>query len=274
MIPVAHGQVASMISTKQFGSILNLYHLLTNIKSDLSNIDKKDTTDTYEITRNIAIIIEKMFSINFGCNMFIFADWANLFSDTQKIEAIEIAAKYDLLNISKINPKKVLPLLANIDFSNNIYSKLYNKIEYENTDVHFNRDLVNLHKGVSSLNIISYYPTFACKILDYVPAIIEEKMGDFITISFTKYSQISLSINTVLAFTNNQYYENITNTYTIQKIVKYSNEKQIEVEHAEYVSPKILDRVVYGICLDKPLEEDKTSMIYVFQHIVHEISKC
>ena len=261
------------LANKQFENILILYDLLNNIKSNLSNGDTKNTKDTKEINYDITKIIDKIFTIDFGPNMFMFANWVKLFTDDKKMEAIQITGNYNLLNISKINPKKVLVLLANIDFSSKIYSELYNRIEYDNMDVHHNKDLIILQTGVPSLIIINYYPIFECKCLEYVPAEIPEKLGDLIMIRFTKYSQISLSVNSILVFTNKQYYENITNTYTIQKIVKYSNEKQTEVSHAEYVSPKVLDYVLYGIYLDKPLEEDRTSMISVYKHIVHEIPK-
>jgi hypothetical protein len=94
---------------------------ITNLLKNIVNI-----TDNTKVN----MIRNKIVKHYFKDNIFVIADWPTIFTEEEKIKAIEMSEQYDLLNMSQISPKEVIKLLEITDLTDiwDIYSILQKKM--------------------------------------------------------------------------------------------------------------------------------------------------
>jgi hypothetical protein len=96
-----HEIIYYQIEQKNFDNILALEKILDNANNT-----------------KMLLIMQKFYDYDFNENIFMFENWAIKFSDKQKLNAIKITKRYNLLNVSYISPLTVIDFLDDNDDDN------------------------------------------------------------------------------------------------------------------------------------------------------------
>ena len=146
--------INDFIDNGQFDDLI----VLTNHVSNMSNIP-----NSLLVTKTITHILNKFHLVmyDFKDIMFKFDNWPNIFTDEQKLKAIEMTKNYELLNVSKIEPNAVIYVLK---ISTLTEIDIYDMFESSNIFICF-KGLQKPDKEYDSIiNIESYYPNFKATI--------------------------------------------------------------------------------------------------------------
>ena len=152
LIPFLEENYIEIMNGNSHDDIITITNLLKNI------VNITDNT-------KVNMIRNKIVKHYFKDNIFVIADWPTIFTEEEKIKAIEMSEQYDLLNMSQISPKEVIKLLEITDLTDiwDIYSILQKK----NVIIHFHNNINGrLHSSDTNIIIIidEYYPNFKATI--------------------------------------------------------------------------------------------------------------
>ncbi len=280
MLKFAKVNIKEIISlhfkNKQINNIVILSNILNSI-ADEKFIKNNEFSfgDCKKLKLNAKNILDKMFTFNkWNEHIFMFENWNKLFSDKDKLGAIHLSKKYELLNIANVEPNTIITFLANLDYKNDCYQDILNISRY-NT---FNRSLddTKLLKNSEECSVITnYYPEFSYLSFEliHIKCIRDNDNTCAFTFTFNN-NNVTLTKGSQLLIiggkypklkTSNTYSEHI---YTIQKIVKSVTRKDkygpnkgvdtFDVESAKY-APTMMHTMSYKIILDKVLPQVEQS---------------
>ncbi len=288
MLKFAKTNIKEIINLHFKNKNINNIVILSNILNSIANEKFMENNEfsfgnSKKLKSNAQDILDIMFKNNknkWNDYIFMFENWNTLFSDKDKLNAIHLSKKYELLNIANVEPNIIIKFLSNLDYKNDCYQDMLN-ISLYNT---FSRSLDNtenlLDDDEECSVITNYYPEFSY--LSFEILYIKCKRDNDNTCAFTftfNNNHHTLNIGSqLLVITGNysklklsdKYTDNI---FTIQKIIKSVNRKDdfgpnkgidaFDVESAKY-APKTMHSVSYKIILDKPLPqiEPKIKKIY------------
>ena len=116
LIPFLEKNYIEIMNNKSHDDIIIVTNLLKNIGNVTNNI-------------NVDIIRDKIAKHYFKDNIFAIDDWPTIFTEEEKIKAIETEKRYDLLNMSQISPKEVIKIMkvTNLTDVCDIYDTLQKK---------------------------------------------------------------------------------------------------------------------------------------------------
>jgi hypothetical protein len=224
----------------------------------------------YKTILSLKKTLSKIYSTDLGEHIFLFEKWPTLFNTEQKLKAIQISGKYELLNISKISPGTVLSFLSDIDIGSSIYSDIHKC----NAQIYFNSLYTLCNRDQNIIYITSYYPILKYKLCNLVRGVIYKVSDNSINICFSSYLQSKILIGTKLMFSNDILN---TNEYIVNEIVKYvdykNNEdtKKINVTNADY-TPSYNANISYNVIVNDTIKENNFDNIYIVTYSEHTVN--
>lgn len=240
-----------LLDDKKFNCLTFLYRILSNIATE-GIINNK-------LKKNALGIIKQMLDVNPGENITMFNDWQKMFSDDQKLKAISVSKNYELLNIAHITPIKVVGFLAGIDFANNFYYNIIN----DTAKLIFSPQNNEILSTSSTIIIItSYYPVLSYTKIYKLPVYTGNKVGNNITIEFSKCSDIPIKIGDkiMIGYTTSE----LNNYYCVNSITKTGNTQSMSTKVAQFVSPPIIhDDIKYVLSLNRPIDSKDINGLWV-----------
>jgi hypothetical protein len=279
MLKFGENNIASiteeLLNTKQFTKLTTLFRLLSNIATEKVDGDN-NTLKTAALK-----LISKMLCVNPGENIEIYENWQDIFTDEQKLLAIRTCKKYELLEIGKITPIKVIKFLAEIDFANDIYCDIFDEYEYNHLYAQYDAKIifdphnVGFKEEASNCGVYdsrfktffiinSYYPVLKYIKMSKLPATIFND-GTNNILKFHKCSKIHISIGSELLFRNTIDTEHLYNVYTVKSILKRGGEQRVPVEKARFIAPDMSDNITYELILDKPYDDKNEMGIWAYR---------
>ncbi len=247
---------------KNFGKIKILYQIFKNIanepQSELNN-------DLYKLViQNANTAIDIMLQNNFGEHIVMFDNWPKEFDNSHKLQSIITCGKYELFNISKIEPELVINFFAILNFPDNTYSNILNLSEKHGAKITFdpNNSKINKYNGpVISIN--NYYPTLKYTTRFSLSIKINKVIDNCITISFAREYDMSIQIGSNILVKS---YES-NYSFNVISILKCTGDDilQTNVKSATYM-PKYLCEFHYKLFLNSPFNIGMYDMIYLVEH--------
>lgn len=251
----SHDILRHLIKTKDTDKILALYKYFSDAL----------TNDNFKKYFNIQIIINNIHKFDLGEYIFLIDNWDTKFDGADILNAIKQTSKYEFLNILKISPLEIIGSLKDIDFSNNIYYKIRKQIYSQGAQLTYNNNMFSMHDA-NVINITSYYPKFSYTSYNKNCGTYNKISDNCINYRFTSHSPNPLPIGTKILIDTN-----ISNKelYTITKIIKYNNDKKMEVQDADWYG--LYSPVKYEIYFDKPIAVPNYSRFWVVESSEHDI---
>lgn len=186
--------INNYINNNEIDKIVLLYDLFVN----LTNLCKNHNIMSDYINHINKIVKSFIKIINFRIeNIFIFKDWANIFTPSNKINSIKKYKRYDLLNVSNLSTRDTLAIL-NIKFNIVILSSLGNVYFIKN----IGEKLKPYYTHTINHIITSYHPTINYISLYYKDINVISINNNIITIE-TNHSSI---LNQKYIVFNDDYY--------------------------------------------------------------------
>lgn len=190
---------------------------------------------------------------NFGADILNFDNWQKLFSDAQKMKAINLIKRYELLNIAEMKEVGiVLKFLTENDLASNIYSDVANI----KNDVCFKFQYYKLvpPTQVNSFAVITeYYPKFTYHSFDKLPLTMQKLDRKDITLRFDKLSP-KLLVGSKIAIGNILLSSDIK--HVIVSIKKCFNDIKCDIDSAYFSE---VSNMTYEITLDTVVSHDRTT---------------
>lgn len=224
------------------------------------------------------LVFEKLISVDFGENIFIFDDWTKIFNHDKQLIAIFMSKKYELLNIAKIKYYDMIKQMMKIDKLNIGYDELLCYIDkykiyrhyglFNNQYNIFNINDVNKFLHDEEIHIKQCYPKIDYDIcVKLFFCIISNEDKNIIKINFRKsYTNVYKGSNICIKNNNKQ------NDYEYLKIIKLEKivDENIISTNVIYVDDSNKYTNKYMITFDKPIKNniDDIDDIYVIK------SKC
>jgi len=255
-----------------------LYKILKSVENENNNNNNFSQPETHKkcatlILSNIKIIINEIGDI--GIHLLNFINWQQIFTDKQKIKAIEVSKNYELLNISEILPKNIIKFLIEKDFTNNNYFDIGNKICNNETNIYFR---VNEYKfvpiaSVNELTVITkYFPHMEYLTYDNIPLSILDINKNVITFTFNK-TDIKILIGTNLILGSVLSSNDLEDKYCVIKINKLCDNNKCDINNAEYCHP-YYGKIFYELVLNMDVSENRTkySLVWLVTKNYHKVS--
>jgi hypothetical protein len=200
----------------------NMDDLITFLLSNEKYDDIAFLVNTFSYNVNISKILKH----DFKDKIFIFDDWQTKFSCEQKIEAIKLSGKFELLNIAKINPEKIMYLLMDSN-SNFMFETIYMMMtSHKNTKVYFKKIDDDTDDKLDIVVLIDeYYPKFIVNIYTRSDVKYNNKVFTFspnANIFTFSHPFRKINVGHELLVGNNLklIYDDPTHKYTITKMMK------------------------------------------------------
>lgn len=249
--------ISCELENKNYDKLKTFYELLVKIPSEEGEMGNKEKklvnlyifSESFKYIKSIKY--EYLHTKKWMDNIFIFNNWNIIFSDENKLMAIDITKKYDLLNVSCVTPLQVIKLLANSNFSNEEYYDVFNIPKLMFINNYNQKEKIKTRIMDKQCVITNYYPIFSYVVYTQLNGVVIENVyNDVIHIKNVKFD-ISVGDNILLQYDSNN--NNHNNIFKITKIVKCLEitKKEIEINKIPYVCDiDKLHKVTYKLYFD------------------------
>ena len=237
-------------------NINNLEILIEHLKNIFESIYNY-SYDTMKLSHKLYI---KIFEMDFGVKTLYFHNWQNLFSDSQKLNAIFMSKNLELLNVSKISFMCGINFFKSYDFKNDCYTDVEAVSDTNLSATYFKYNNVTIKRTDCTHKIIvlsEWYPIFTADIFKRLNVKIIALDDNWITLHIDTYRPGKICVNSQILIGYD--ISNSENIYTVEEIIKCYNDKQVNVNKALYISNI---EITYKIKVNRTLSQNYNDMIY------------